>query len=180
YGNPWAGWTVVTRSHFGGRGYVPRFAVAPRQLPAQTPFVVQSTPPTAVPRTNTFSSVSSGSVAVPRGAPTQTSVPAAPQSVATPSGQATAAKPGVQRGERRAQDAQPNPAHPGDDPAYAPHYAPPPAQAPHQSRAEPKDAEKAAPPQRAAPPPQKAPPASKPAEREKPSENGKARGRGGR
>ena len=56
YGNPWAGWTVVSRSHFGGLSYVPRVAVAPQQVPIQTPFVVQRAAPSlawpsAMPRT---------------------------------------------------------------------------------------------------------------------------------
>jgi hypothetical protein len=42
----WNGWTVMSRRQFGVRGaYAHRNAVEPRQLPENTPFVVQSRPP---------------------------------------------------------------------------------------------------------------------------------------
>jgi hypothetical protein len=47
-GNPWAGWVVIPRRRFGSRDrYVHQYAVSPRTLPANTPFVVHTAPPVA-------------------------------------------------------------------------------------------------------------------------------------
>jgi hypothetical protein len=49
-GGGWFGWTVMSRSHFGGRGsYAHRYAVEPRTLPTTTPFIVSSRPPAGLP-----------------------------------------------------------------------------------------------------------------------------------
>ena len=49
-GGGWFGWTVMSRSHFGGRGYYAhRYAVEPRSLPSDTPFIVSSRPPVGLP-----------------------------------------------------------------------------------------------------------------------------------
>ena len=49
-GGGWFGWTVVSRSHFGGRGYYAnRYAVEPRSLPSETPFIFSSRPPVNLP-----------------------------------------------------------------------------------------------------------------------------------
>jgi Family of unknown function (DUF6600) len=49
-GGAWFGWTVVPRSHFGGPGYYAhRYAVEPRSLPSDTPFIVSSRPPVGLP-----------------------------------------------------------------------------------------------------------------------------------
>ena len=49
-GGGWFGWTVMSRSHFGGRGYYAnRYAVEPRSLPSQTPFIFSSRPPADLP-----------------------------------------------------------------------------------------------------------------------------------
>lgn len=208
YGNPWAGWTVVSRSHFGGRGYVPRFAVAPHQLPTQTPFVVQHTAPPVTPRVNGFNgggftAPSNGGVAVPRAPVSAAPVPVAPQTLPAPAAAQTPTAttpvpqrtpddrrpPAGARGQRRPNDAQSAPGNPGDNPAYAPRYAPPPAQtqAPESSGSgkatprTPPPSTSSTPP--ASPPPQK-PASAKPAEgshkpAQKPVDNGKARGRGG-
>ena len=46
----WNGWTVVPRAHFGARGaYAHRYAVEPRRLPSNTPFIAQSRPPVGLP-----------------------------------------------------------------------------------------------------------------------------------
>jgi uncharacterized protein DUF6600/FecR-like protein len=47
--NTWAGWTVLSRDHFGGRRNVHQYAVSPRALPVNTPFIVQNTAPIAPP-----------------------------------------------------------------------------------------------------------------------------------
>jgi hypothetical protein len=45
-GNRWAGWTVVSREHFGGRERrVRQYALSPRSLPERTPFVEHADPP---------------------------------------------------------------------------------------------------------------------------------------
>ena len=45
------GWTVLSRDHFGGRGRsVRQYAVSPRTLPANTPFVTHASSPVAPPR----------------------------------------------------------------------------------------------------------------------------------
>jgi hypothetical protein len=50
-GNPWAGWTVVSRGSFGFRhDRVSRYAIQPHLLPRTTPFIVQSVAPVAAPR----------------------------------------------------------------------------------------------------------------------------------
>ncbi|HEY6210891.1 MAG TPA: FecR family protein, partial [Vicinamibacterales bacterium] len=67
YGNPWVGWTVLSKSHFGGRGYVPRYAVPAHQLSTQTAFVVQHAAP-VVPR-GAAVPAAGGTIAVPRQAP---------------------------------------------------------------------------------------------------------------
>jgi len=49
-GGGWFGWTVMSRSHFGGRGYYAnRYAVEPRSLPSETPFIFSSRPPVNLP-----------------------------------------------------------------------------------------------------------------------------------
>lgn len=64
--DPWWGWTVVSRSHFGSHGsFAHRNAVEPRQLPPQTTFVTQS-PPMAVPRHVSNGAAAGAGVAVPR------------------------------------------------------------------------------------------------------------------
>jgi hypothetical protein len=45
----WAGWTVLSRDHFGGRRNVHQYAVSPRALSVNTPFIVQNTAPIAPP-----------------------------------------------------------------------------------------------------------------------------------
>ena len=46
----WNGWTVMSRRQFGVRGsYAHRNAIEPRQLPSNTPFIVQSRPPIGLP-----------------------------------------------------------------------------------------------------------------------------------
>jgi len=71
YTNHWAnGWVVMPRSYFGARGsYVHRYAVSPRTLPVNTPFVEHATPPVlprAVPRTSAGVAAASRGYAVPR------------------------------------------------------------------------------------------------------------------
>lgn len=61
----WNGWTVVSRDHFGSRRHhVRQYAVNPRGLPSNTPFIAQSSAPTAparaVPRRFTDGAVSAG------------------------------------------------------------------------------------------------------------------------
>jgi hypothetical protein len=76
-GNPWAGWVVVSRPHFGRRYAVNRYAVSPSVIPARTPFVVQSRPPLPVPAASTPRAIARpGAVApgeraraIPRGQP---------------------------------------------------------------------------------------------------------------
>jgi len=66
HSDPWRGWTVVSRTHFGSHGYFAhRNAVEPRQLPPQTTFVRQS-PPIAVPRHLSNAPAAGAGVAVPR------------------------------------------------------------------------------------------------------------------
>jgi len=67
YGDAWSGWTVLPRTHFGGRGYyAQRYAVEPRHIPRNTVFVAQSTPPVAVPRRVNNGAPAGAGVAVPR------------------------------------------------------------------------------------------------------------------
>jgi uncharacterized protein DUF6600 len=56
-GGSWFGWTVMSRSHFGGRGYYAhRDAVEPRSLPAETPFIFSSRPPIGLPHQSAVAS----------------------------------------------------------------------------------------------------------------------------
>ncbi len=48
-GNPWNGWVVVPRQHFGHRYAVHQYALAPAAIPARTPFIVQQKAPLAIP-----------------------------------------------------------------------------------------------------------------------------------
>ena len=78
--NAYSGWTVVSRPHFGARGfYAHRYAVDPAQLPRQTTFVTQSTPSVAVPRHIGNGAAASGGVAVPRAAASPVAVSPAVQ-----------------------------------------------------------------------------------------------------
>jgi hypothetical protein len=53
-GGNWFGWTVMSRSHFGGRRYdAHRYAVEPRTLRSDTPFIVSSRPPIGLPHQST-------------------------------------------------------------------------------------------------------------------------------
>ena len=53
----WNGWTVMSRRQFGVRGmYAHRNAVEPRQLPSNTPFIVQSRPPVGLPHQSSVAS----------------------------------------------------------------------------------------------------------------------------
>ncbi|HEY7171707.1 MAG TPA: DUF6600 domain-containing protein [Vicinamibacterales bacterium] len=88
YTNYWAnGWVVMPRPYFGAHGgYVHRYAVSPRMLPVNTPFVEHAAPPVlprAVPR---------ASIAGIRSAPRGYAVPRTTTSVGR-SGAATAAPP---------------------------------------------------------------------------------------
>ena len=67
-GNPWAGWVVLPRNHFGGHGrFVQQYALASPglTLSPRTPLVVQASSPVPLARAIPRSSVT-GSVAVPR------------------------------------------------------------------------------------------------------------------
>jgi hypothetical protein len=65
--DPWFGWTVVSRTHFGSHGsFAHRYAVEPRRLPRNTTFVARSTAPIAVPRHVSNGAAASAGVAVPR------------------------------------------------------------------------------------------------------------------
>lgn len=44
-GNPWAGWVVVSKPHFGHRHAVDRHALLPGSIPARTPFIVHARAP---------------------------------------------------------------------------------------------------------------------------------------
>jgi hypothetical protein len=56
-GGGWFGWTVMSRSHFGGRGYYAnRYAVEPRSLPSDTPFIFSSRPPANLPHQSAVAS----------------------------------------------------------------------------------------------------------------------------
>ena len=79
--NPWTGWVVVPRSTFGAHGaHVAKHAVAPRLIPASTPFIAQlsaplqvnravprptvaATPGVAVPRAGAYGGASAASAA---------------------------------------------------------------------------------------------------------------------
>ena len=78
-GNPWNGWVVVSRPHFGRRYAVHQYALPPASIPARTPFVIQAkapldvpagiSAPRAIPRPVAVApSQRGGSRAVPRGA----------------------------------------------------------------------------------------------------------------
>jgi len=65
--DPWRGWTVVSRTHFGSRGsFAHHNAVEPHRLPPQTTFVAQSTAPIAMPRHIGNGAAASAGTAVPR------------------------------------------------------------------------------------------------------------------
>src|SRR5262245_32080935 len=65
--DPWFGWTVVSRTHFGSNGYfAPRYAVEPRGLPRGTTFVAHATAPIAVPRHANSGAAAGAGVAVDR------------------------------------------------------------------------------------------------------------------
>src|SRR5436190_40984 len=124
YGNPWTAWTVVPKTHFGGRGYVPRVAVPGHQVASQTtPCLVQnSAPAIAVPRQSPIPGRQSpgNGVALPRVGPTPPSVAPPPPQRAPDDRRPTA----VPRGDRRGNDGAANPVRPGDRPAYGARYAP--------------------------------------------------------
>ena len=65
-GNPWDGWVVLPRTHFGGRRHVNRHAVDGHHLPATTPFIVQATAPIAAPPAAARPRSAASGVAVPR------------------------------------------------------------------------------------------------------------------
>jgi hypothetical protein len=66
-GNPWAGWVVMHRTHFGGRGYYAnRYAVAPHRLPRSTPFVLHAEAPIAPRAVPRRASGDAAAFAVPR------------------------------------------------------------------------------------------------------------------
>ena len=48
-GNPWNGWVVVSRPHFGRRYAVHQYALPPASIPVRTPFVVHAKAPLDVP-----------------------------------------------------------------------------------------------------------------------------------
>jgi hypothetical protein len=63
FGSGYSGWTVVSNTHFGSRGYYAhRYAVDPGRLPRHTTFVTRSAPPVAVPRHVTNSVPGGGGV----------------------------------------------------------------------------------------------------------------------
>lgn len=125
-GNPWRGWVVLPRTHFGARGaYVHRYAVA--QLPAKVPVVVQATAPVpparavaraaaaapaadfAVPRT------SGRDVAVPRGSARSGGAQADVAKDSSPAGTAQDRRVGAARRSGVAQGFSPaNPANPAE------------------------------------------------------------------
>jgi hypothetical protein len=74
--NPWRGWVVVPRTHFGARGYrVDRFAVAGHAIPRTTPFIVQAAAPVAPPHGFADTRVAvprSAGIAIPRTAAPRT------------------------------------------------------------------------------------------------------------
>jgi uncharacterized protein DUF6600/FecR-like protein len=83
-GDPWVGWTVVPRTHFGWYS-TPQWAIAPYRLNRNTPFIAQATPPVgptyAIPRP---SGSVAGMRAVPRTAGGTSPVPSAQQTNANP------------------------------------------------------------------------------------------------
>jgi hypothetical protein len=110
--NQWAnGWVVLPRPYFGARGgYVHRYAVSPRMLPVNTPFVEHAAAPVlprAVPRGSAGVASASRGSAVPRsaverryGVPTAPS-PAQPNAIGAP------------LRDNRAQERRPSSAMPG-------------------------------------------------------------------
>jgi hypothetical protein len=67
HSDPWFGWTVVSRTHFGSHGLsAHRYAIEPRTLPRATTFVAQSTAPVAVPRHVSNGAAAGGGVAADR------------------------------------------------------------------------------------------------------------------
>jgi uncharacterized membrane protein YgcG len=110
-GNPWAGWVVFPRRHFGGKGYyVNRYAVPGHRVPRATPFVVHASAPITPPR-------GPRGIAVPRGAQAGTAVPragvkgnAAPAADTSPMYRIRGAQPA---GENRAEMRRPDAIRPG-------------------------------------------------------------------
>ena len=83
-GDPWVGWTVVPRTHFGWYS-TSQWAIAPQRLNRNTPFIAQATSPVAptyaIPRP---SASAAGLRAIPRTAGGTSPVPAAQQTNANP------------------------------------------------------------------------------------------------
>jgi hypothetical protein len=133
-GNPWNGWVVVSRPHFGRRYAVHQYALPPASIPARTPFVVHTkapldvpagiSAPRAVPRPVAAApSQRAGSRAVPRG-----STVIAPQATpdASPSS-ATGRARAAQRagsGGRITDQTAPRGVAPSDAPSSATRYVP--------------------------------------------------------
>jgi hypothetical protein len=69
--NPWHGWVVVPRAHFGShRYYVPRHSIPHHRLDRATPFVVQASAPVAIPHRPRIAAASgalAADTAAPRG-----------------------------------------------------------------------------------------------------------------
>jgi hypothetical protein len=116
HGDPWRGWTVVSRDTFGGRDYaVQRYAVEPHNLTRATPFIIQSRAPVAL------------SAAMPRPAPLGAAGVAVPRDRSGP-GRAFTAPPSVRgatpaEGPSRAVDGRAA----AVTPRAVPRYGPPPA-----------------------------------------------------
>ena len=198
YGRGWNGWTVLSRSHFGARGYyADRYAIAPHQISPRTTFVAQTAPPVAarqgVRRADTTIPAAARGVAVPRAIqPPPVVVPRVtmPQQPAPP--QVTPYTPQVEPGYRSMPGAPPREAFP---PRALPRdggaseratqggvrsrgsVSPPPpaASAPPPQSAPPAQS---APQQRAEPQRRSAPPASAPAGTAVPRHEGQGRGEG--
>jgi len=84
WGNPWLGWTVLSRPDFGTYRYYPyRYAIAPQRIPANTSFVVRNTaplPPSRMGRNNPNGDRAVVGNAVPRQvAPPARQAPVAPR-----------------------------------------------------------------------------------------------------
>ncbi len=72
FGNDrWHGWTVLPRANFGVHGYYAhRNAIEPRRIAANTPFIVQNTPPVPATRTRVITGTpATAGIAVPRESP---------------------------------------------------------------------------------------------------------------
>jgi hypothetical protein len=123
--NPWNGWVVVSRPHFGHRFAVHQYALAPAAIPARTSFVVApkaplalppSAAPRAIPRPPATAPVQrAGARVVPRGGSAVTSTPgsapATPPASGVVNGLAPAgarARQAVPRGAASTPDAQAN------------------------------------------------------------------------